>query len=914
MDVNAEPTLATATPPAPQPPVNPIEQQVESSVASAPVDKPANDPPAQKSAPRQKNKNKNKKSPSEYEERVLELFAKYRPDYEKAYFSNSKENTCTHAEFQFEHLFDPLRDPKLPVPPLPRLKPYDPLAPIPDVSWSKEDVEKRAATVKKWKKKTQNFYYYNVHVVKPENDKKKPSKMGAALNGIARPSKARAAYQLFEVEQGEGLAKDIKRLWLERPLEVVEKEDEEFARLNAERVAKGEPAKTKRSGPSIAFCQQIVRERFAALSVEERKDFEQRAKAEAMDKRAEYAAAVKKPIEHTPEQRQQAIDNIGSLVSPLIEEIRRHTGLHIIVSAYGPLPSAQGQLGVLTWSAGRNRDPVPLSFMRKCPSAAAAYRARLLAYVSTAFSDKDIADACPAPDSGVICKTVTTEDFELDDDAAVRRGDRRWLKTRSREGNTGKASVKDLEDIAMDGATPPADNGEGSLPNTAAIGNNKSRKRRREKSISDEDTDDDEGDDSDMDVDGSNESGPDEDEPQVAKKPRFSSYETNREARIAANKALLESLGLDDAAKKLKMSMKEGGTKKTQKKTRTAVADNQRRRSSRLQGEGSPSVSGEGTQHGTSAQAQGGAPSVTTAPETSTPETTAPETTAPKTTSPETTVPVPTSSEPPAPIVQPRPTPRQATNKTSSCATVPTDPSSNASGRDEGDNAEVDQAVGNSCQPAFNLVDMNGLDMDKDAILEEAEDLRIEAPAYIADTLQRMEEKDVGMLGCPWKVFLARLLLLESEGEFNLPMKDLPAGNARDGTQRPPMLTAWVKSGRCRRNAENVPKDMPLLAPKDLASHIATFSGWWGMMQPSWRRCKEGKWARNGYDASLDLGGLNTRGTCGWLSVVACLWWWGICVHEGEDESAKRLWESALADADWMLTVVLVCGEREGKE
>ncbi|KIY60553.1 hypothetical protein CYLTODRAFT_495591 [Cylindrobasidium torrendii FP15055 ss-10] len=209
------------------------------------------------------------------------------------------------AEFQFDFLFDPLRDPKAPFPPLPKLKHYDPLVPVPDVAWSKEQVEKRQTAVDKWKKKARNYFYNRVHIVRPENDKKKPSKVGAAMNGLVRPMKARAAYQLFEVENTEDLAKDVAQQWEQRSAEVIQKEDDELARLNASRAEKGLPPRAKRDGPTIAFRQKIVRERFAELTAEEQKDFGVRAKTEASERREEYKEAMSKPIEHTPEQRQQ---------------------------------------------------------------------------------------------------------------------------------------------------------------------------------------------------------------------------------------------------------------------------------------------------------------------------------------------------------------------------------------------------------------------------------------------------------------------------------------------------------------------------------------------------------------------------------------------------------------------------------
>ncbi|KIY63258.1 hypothetical protein CYLTODRAFT_414142 [Cylindrobasidium torrendii FP15055 ss-10] len=832
------------------------DQPAESTPTQPLVDKPV-DVPAEVNIPVVSAK-KGKKRNKEYEQRVQELFQKYMGDYEKAFSSDDGKcgdviaRVVNEAEFQFDYLFNPLCDPEAPPPPMPKLKDYDPLTPLPDVSWSKAQIKKRKKAVDKWAKasKARNYFYYAVHVIKPENDRKKPTKIGAAMNGLIRPSKARAGYQLFEVEHGKELGEEIARLWETRSAEEKQQDEKEHAERNAQRVANGSKPQAKRDGPSISFRQSIVRKRFEALSVEEREDFDLRAKADAKERRDAYEEAVKKPIDHSPEQRQKAIDNIGTLVSPLIEDIRRHTGLHIIVSAYGPIPATQGQLGVLTWSAGRNRDAMPVSFLKKCPGAAAAHRARLLAYAATAFTDKDIAAACPAPDSPLSRVVQGSTEFELDDDAAVRAGDmrRKDVHVRKNHRHTNKETgLAGSEQSEKGGGRTQADAGGQRIQTVTTM-----------HPLPEKTTDGPDDDDIVMDLGDGEDSGSRKDVPSPPKKPKLPSYEQDREMRMAANHALLESMGLISAAKTLHKKM---GSQKKKRTRKAAAVVEPRRRSSRLQAEQNVATASAG--EGEAGQASQ---------------------------SPTSSARAHTPAQVPADISHP--TPRQSPSPQLSDARPNPDATNN-----EPDVADVDK-----------------LEMDEDAILEEATEVLIEAPPYLTDTLRRMKEKDVGMLGRRWDVFLARLLLLESEGEFNMPLKDLPAGSAKDGTQRPPMLGTWMKIGRCRRNADNVPKEMPLLAPGDLKGHVAAFLAWWGMLQPGWRRYENGQWVRGGYDESVGLGDLNTRGTCGWLSVVACMWWWGVCVHEGEDEAAKRVWASTLEDVDWMLMVVLVLGEREGKE
>ncbi|KIY60786.1 hypothetical protein CYLTODRAFT_495521 [Cylindrobasidium torrendii FP15055 ss-10] len=392
-----------------------------------------------------------------------------------------------------------------------------------------------------------------------------------------------------------------------------------------------------------------------------------------------------------------------------------------------------------------------------------------------------------------------------------------------------------------------------------------------------------------MDVDeGEESSSGEEDAPSPSKKPRLSSYEVLRDARIAANAALFESMGLGKEAQNFQKTLKAGSRKQKTRRPPASITPRVTRSTSKKSEHGPPSSEvdarnenggardeNEGQDEGPDSLASSG----TQAPET---------------------------------MAESRPKPRQASNK--QAPIEPGSPSTTAAiGRDVPEEMAEGGGVVAEQQPS-GIEDDESLGLNDYAILEEANELLIEAPPYLTDTLQRMKEKDVGMLGRPWDMFVARLLLLESEGEFNMPMKDLPAGSAKDGTQRPPMLAAWVKNGRCRRNAENVPKEMPLLAPAELQAHVKAFWGWWGMMQPAWREFEGGRWAKHGFDGAVSLGDLNTRGTCGWLSVVACMWWWGVCVHEGEDEAAKQAWQVALGDVDWMLAVVLLRGEREGKE
>ncbi|KIY60577.1 hypothetical protein CYLTODRAFT_495582 [Cylindrobasidium torrendii FP15055 ss-10] len=210
------------------------------------------------------------------------------------------------------------------------------------------------------------------------------------------------------------------------------------------------------------------------------------------------------------------------------------------------------------------------------------------------------------------------------------------------------------------------------------------------------------------------------------------------------------------------------------------------------------------------------------------------------------------------------------------------------------------------------LIDVEGLDIDEEDLLERADEICITAPESLADVLAKMREKDAGVLGRKWDVFVADMVLLDSEEGFMKPLKALPVGTG--ASKRPKMLTDWQNAGRCRRlkdkgGRKSDAKEMPLLDAGDLAAFVKAFKGWYAELQPGWRKRDGELWAKDGVVAE-DMGPLNTRGMCGWLSVAACLWWWGLCVFEDEDAEAKRIWQGYLEDAAWMLRVVRIRGER----
>lgn len=122
--------------------------------------------------------------------------------------------------------------------------------------------------------------------------------------------------------------------------------------------------------------------------------------------------------------------------------------------------------------------------------------------------------------------------------------------------------------------------------------------------------------------------------------------------------------------------------------------------------------------------------------------------------------------------------------------------------------------------------------------------------------------------GDSWKTLLEAFVKLEGSVEFAV-----AHGNLRPNG-RPAILSEWVADGRLKpRKGGHAVKKMILLKAKDVAVFKALFIRWWDSMQPPWRKQdREGNWLRTRH--GRDFGGLDVWGQNGWLSVVACLYWW----------------------------------------
>ncbi|KAJ7038823.1 hypothetical protein C8F04DRAFT_950883 [Mycena alexandri] len=165
-------------------------------------------------------------------------------------------------------------------------------------------------------------------------------------------------------------------------------------------------------------------------------------------------------------------------------------------------------------------------------------------------------------------------------------------------------------------------------------------------------------------------------------------------------------------------------------------------------------------------------------------------------------------------------------------------------------------------------------------------DMSQDAPAWLAGCVKLLSMKD---LGCHFTALLATLVKLETRFGFEMaPSEPLPAEN------RPKPVSEWIKRGRDRT------KKIPPIA--NVAKYAKQWQAWWNLLQPAWRRRDhDGNLMTGGearYGASDAWGVLDVQGPNGWLSVVASLYFWGVC---DQTDELKATWEYAVQDVMWMM-------------
>ncbi|KAJ3709688.1 hypothetical protein C8R42DRAFT_584982, partial [Lentinula raphanica] len=113
---------------------------------------------------------------------------------------------------------------------------------------------------------------------------------------------------------------------------------------------------------------------------------------------------------------------------------------------------------------------------------------------------------------------------------------------------------------------------------------------------------------------------------------------------------------------------------------------------------------------------------------------------------------------------------------------------------------------------------------------------------------------------------------------------------------RPKELSHWI--GNCRYERKG---SEPVFDDLSFVEFIDKFWNWWASIQPEWRGLDMGSRPAPVSCYGSDWKTLNIHGKNGWLSVLACLKWWGVYI--GNDGGERRQeWLKAVRDVHVMLT------------
>ncbi|KAJ7711704.1 hypothetical protein B0H16DRAFT_1343495 [Mycena metata] len=170
-----------------------------------------------------------------------------------------------------------------------------------------------------------------------------------------------------------------------------------------------------------------------------------------------------------------------------------------------------------------------------------------------------------------------------------------------------------------------------------------------------------------------------------------------------------------------------------------------------------------------------------------------------------------------------------------------------------------------------------------------AVEISADTPSWLSGSVQQFQAQD---LGCHFTALLGALVTLETTFGFDKAIQSsLPRG-----TKRPQQIQKWISRGRSK--VKKVP------AIDDLAAYAKEWTAWWDALQPEWRKRdhRSGQWAMGGdveYGPDDKWGDLDAPGPNGCLSLVAGLYFWGVC--EDQSEEVKTRWTTAVLDVTWML-------------
>ncbi|KAJ6504324.1 hypothetical protein C8R47DRAFT_968665 [Mycena vitilis] len=165
--------------------------------------------------------------------------------------------------------------------------------------------------------------------------------------------------------------------------------------------------------------------------------------------------------------------------------------------------------------------------------------------------------------------------------------------------------------------------------------------------------------------------------------------------------------------------------------------------------------------------------------------------------------------------------------------------------------------------------------------------MRAGAPDWLKKTIAWLGRQD---LGHQYTSLLSTLVRLEEA--FGL---DPDTYGALPSDGRPGQVQKWIGAGRSRMRKNPV--------VSDVGQYADEWYAWWDSMQPKWRRRgPDKKWMVGGdaqYGGNQEWGVLDRPGPNGCLSIVAALYFWGVC--ENQSGAVRARWLEAVEDVSWML-------------
>ncbi|KAJ7622769.1 hypothetical protein DFH06DRAFT_1340640 [Mycena polygramma] len=162
-----------------------------------------------------------------------------------------------------------------------------------------------------------------------------------------------------------------------------------------------------------------------------------------------------------------------------------------------------------------------------------------------------------------------------------------------------------------------------------------------------------------------------------------------------------------------------------------------------------------------------------------------------------------------------------------------------------------------------------------------------DAPDWLTRTVAWLTKEN---LGVHYHALLVALIALETKYGF-----DASNDGRLSNIKRPTQVASWITGGRGTRL-----KFPPSIS--NVRKYADEWQEWWDTLQPAWReRDDDGGWKQDAVATGDDVWDpLEAPGKNGCLSVVASLYFWGVC-NKREDAELVQRWELAVLDVTWML-------------